>query len=766
MYYTREKHKRFLDKELTAISEDYLKKLNTKATALLAANKVYVTQFVKLDLKENPDADSSINVLGAGQLKLRFRKDKGIPRKNEYFTAVLLDKQMCLPKNWGDLSWGRLRAHQLEFSEVHCVWHGKADEKGYLLCGFSGISIEMARYLTDNKLEGCVIVLGPQAPPIDYYQNLISIVSNESPEMPAASILDFDKAFVPWNPQMINSNEEQIPGIISALDSHDQLVFQGPPGTGKTHLMASLVASLLKQQKSVLVTALTNRALIELAEKKSLKEMLDEGRVMKTNVSTDEQMKCKNLIPISSKDIVCESGKATLSTFYNASGWAGCCYEEQPFDYVIMDEASQALLGMIAACKNLGKKVLWIGDQKQMQPIILLSDETIIRNDYYMLANGFQTLCDNFRYPSFILTETRRLLPRAAALTSTFYHVPIKSVAEFEYIFKDDKKDYIPSDGGSTIVFKAMPAGKKDDFNSCQFVAGIVEDIMQKDWNLQVAVLTKFTDSVKMLQNCVIDRIGTRDNILIDTVERVQGLTCDVCIFYIPNTMMAMSLDRPLFNVATSRAKQLTIIVCDPSLQNENCDNDVRRYLDAVMGQESSVSLEEAPVEVHEESEKTDSPGLKVLGKIDLSQFETPKQKSVKSQVKKNIYIIDTNVFVKYPDILTKIDASYQVVLSAKVIDELDKLKITLDSEGKRNVEKALRNINRAMDNPNVSMELSDPNLLPDDFSKRSPDNNILTVALKFRSENPILLTSDNGLQIKAKGLKIATISLKEFLQH
>src|SRR5690606_2256813 len=107
--------------------------------------------------------------------------------------------------------------------------------------------------------------------------------------------LDFDKAFVPWNPQMINSNDEQIPGIISALDSHDQLVFQGPPGTGKTHLMASLVASLLKQQKSVLVTALTNRALIELAEKKSLKEMLDEGRVMKTNVSTDEQMKCKNL---------------------------------------------------------------------------------------------------------------------------------------------------------------------------------------------------------------------------------------------------------------------------------------------------------------------------------------------------------------------------------------------------------------------------------------------------------------------------------------
>lgn len=766
MYYTREKHKRFLDKELTAISEDYLKKLNTTATALLTDNKVYVTQFVKLEMKEDPVADSNINVLGSGQLMLRFRKDKGIPRKNEYFTAVLLDKQMCLPKNWGDLSWGKLRAHQLEYSEVHCVWHGKTDDKGFLLCGFSGVSIEMSRYLIENKLEGCVVVLGPQAPPIEYYQNLIGIVSNEKPDVPAAAILDFDNVSFPWDPQMINSNAEQIPGIIKALDTNNQLIFQGPPGTGKTHLMAGLVAELLSQNKNVLVTALTNRALIELAEKESLKGHLEAGNVMKTNVSTDEQTKCKNICPISSKEISCVSGKATLSTFYNASGWACDCYEEQPFDYVIMDEASQALLGMIAACKNLGKKVLWIGDQKQMQPIIMLSDETIARNDYYMLANGFQTLCDNFKYPSYILTETRRLLPRAAELTSTFYHVPIKSVAEFEYLFKDDKKNYFPKDGGCSIVYQTMPAGKKDDYNSCQFVAGIVDDVLQKYKDLEVAVLAKFTDSVKMLQNCVIDRLGTRQNVLVDTVERVQGLTCDVCIFYIPNTMMAMSLDRPLFNVATSRAKQMTIIVCDPSIKNENCDNDVRRYLALVANGTTEIVPDSAPTTTSNEASPAAAAGFKVLGKIDLSKFETPKQKAVKSQVKRNIYMIDTNVFVNCPDILSKIEASYQVVLSAKVIDELDKLKITLDAGGKRNVEKALRNINRAMDNPNVTMELSDPSLLPDDFNKRSPDNNILTVALKFKSENPILLTSDNGLQIKAKGLNIATITLKEFLQH
>ena len=49
--------------------------------------------------------------------------------------------------------------------------------------------------------------------------------------------------------------------------------------------------------------------------------------------------------------------------------------------------------------------------------------------------------------------------------------------------------------------------------------------------------------------------------------------------------------------------------------------------------------------------------------------------------------------------------------------------------------------------------------------NKRLPDNNILTVALKFKDENRILLTSDNGLQVKAKGLNMKTISLKDFLK-
>ena len=53
--------------------------------------------------------------------------------------------------------------------------------------------------------------------------------------------------------------------------------------------------------------------------------------------------------------------------------------------------------------------------------------------------------------------------------------------------------------------------------------------------------------------------------------------------------------------------------------------------------------------------------------------------------------------------------------------------------------------------------------LLPKDFDRTCPDNKILSVALKFMDENPILLTSDYGLQARAKGLGIKSISLKDF---
>ena len=75
MYYTREQHKKFLDKELTAISEEYLKKLNSKALALLADNEVYVTQFVKLDFKTDVKEETVIVTVPTRRIDISIRAD-------------------------------------------------------------------------------------------------------------------------------------------------------------------------------------------------------------------------------------------------------------------------------------------------------------------------------------------------------------------------------------------------------------------------------------------------------------------------------------------------------------------------------------------------------------------------------------------------------------------------------------------------------------------------------------------------------------------
>lgn len=192
------------------------------------------------------------------------------------------------------------------------------------------------------------------------------------------------------------------------------------------------------------------------------------------------------------------------------------------------------------------------------------------------------------------------------------------------------------------------------------------------------------------------------------------------------------------------------------------------RIIEASLQPEQIKAKEEQKKEMQELEEPTAAiprKEFKIVGKIDLSQFDTKKQRAVRSSTKENIYIIDTNVFVEAPSVISKIDDKYRIVLSAKVVDELDKLKITLADNKRYNVEKALRQINEAMDRRNnISMELADLSLLPPEFDKKSPDNMILSVALKFSSANPIIVTSDNGLQVKAKGLGISVISLKDFL--
>lgn len=740
MKYTRKDYESFLSTELETQMREYARLVETKAIVLKERGDVFVGRFIKL--QEN------------GMVIFKVRVNDNMPRKNTFWTASYFINEMGSYKNWGELSWAELRKqYQRECSEALCAWLSKSDDSNFCLVGIKNISVEFAQMLGKEKP---IIAFGPSDPPLEYLMNLIAIVRDTNCTV-TKQILDFEQSENNiWDPTKVESKENLNALLAQKLQINNCVEIQGPPGTGKTFRMAELSAELLRQRKSVLVTALTNQALIELVKKKDLKDFLEVQRISKTSLTVDERKEVPKLQPNAKNLCNAAPGYLSLATFYLSSAWAKDA-TDIPFDYVIMDEASQALYPMIAASMKLGRKVIWIGDQNQLPPIVITGEDVINRYDWGAIVKGFNTLCTNFSYPSFMLKETFRLTGRGAACTGIFYNNDLNSVSEVQVVSSTIK--CMNKNGGPTFWGMDLEPGNKIPNVAIHSIIDLVVKILAEDPETKVAVLSKFRATVRQLQKQFIlqsKKNEIPENLKIETVDRVQGLTVNYCIFFIPNASLKYSLEKELFNVATSRAQYCTVIVADKSLLGKDMEDVVRKYL--------LKSQDDKFVEFN--NVKTISSGnisVNVLDKIDLSKFEKKRKEIVEG--KENIYIIDTNVFVHCPNIIGKIGHKYKIVVPAKVLEELDKLKLK-ESIDKKALSDAARNINIAFTKHFSKMEDADVSLLPVGFDKKNPDCQILSVALKYKGENPIVLTSDNILQTRANGLGITTISLSDFLKQ
>ena len=76
-------------------------------------------------------------------------------------------------------------------------------------------------------------------------------------------------------------------------------------------------------------------------------------------------------------------------------------------------------------------------------------------------------------------------------------------------------------------------------------------------------------------------QLGSINNVLVDTVARVQGLTRNITIYVIADTDAKLySLEKRLFNVATSRAIRNTYIICPKNIADYTyMSAEVRQFL-------------------------------------------------------------------------------------------------------------------------------------------------------------------------------------------
>ena len=783
MLYTQREHYLFLEEELRAETDAFQQKLETNALYLLQEREeLFISQFVKFE---------------GGEMILKFSNKRGLPRKGDYLYCFTTPNSLHSYKEWGDMAYGDLIKSKGMATEVVCIWQSPLrDSPDYCLVGFRGVDLEFAEHIDGHA--GAFLVLGPNVPPYQYIHNLQNIVRrnrNESIANLLEGEIDTTEDVIP---QEIPRSIDVAEFMLTQLSLSDSVLLQGPPGTGKTTQIAKICKHLCAQGQSVLVTALTNRALMEVAGKEELSDLLADCKIHKTKLSVDESKELPALCNM--KTLAPQPGQIALSTFYITSGEA-CnlslmALGGQPFDVVIMDEASQALLAMFAAVKLLGKKCIFVGDTNQLPPVVALNSDRISRRSYYCYVNGLSTMSQINNIPSYRMTLTYRLPPRAAQFTGVFYNGSLISKAKVlsSYNYPEMREPYnkfFHPQGGPSLIKLDLPLGEKRPIPAMALAVMLVAAIIEQNPKQKIAVLSFYVETTKALQKTIFQTIGNHNNLLVETVSRIQGLTTDIVIYVVPNTVYTHTLNRQLFNVATSRATRHTIIIADSHYRDHSqfINNDVLRFLDSLNDASFYIPIQtnshlalEVPCEVIQEEPPvlesakqpestssdenfipTETPkiGVKVVGKIDLSKFDTSKPKK---KEKKGCYIIDTNVFVNCPDIIYKIGNNYSIVLSIKVIDELDKLKVQLEDEGKEAVKKALYIINKLIDSRGIALDVADMRLLPREFDRRSPDNMILAVALSHKDENPTLLTSDNGLQIKAKSLGIKVQSLNTFL--
>ncbi len=500
-------------------------------------------------------------------LIVRFKKG-GAPRlgiKMAGFAYSIPSNQKD-PNGW-DFTFKTFREqYSRKRTDLQPIFYLKNEDPAMHYIGFKGIDIEFMtiakQLLNQGKHPG--LVIADTDPPIQYLVNLISFIKNH----PNDPILNMDMRYGidSWVPRTFKNLNSRSTEVIDALKKEDEVIVQGPPGTGKSHLIAEVLAKYLKEGHTVCITALTNKALMEVAGKEGLKEWISLKKVFKANMTHEEQMQFPKLQP--TKDLTIPAGALLLGTYYKISEWYNMDnfnpIHFPTYDLIIIEEASQTFLATIAAFKKLAKKVIIIGDPIQLPPIVQdQNNASTFHPNMLRFIRGLEYYAPNCESTAYMLEESFRLGPTACELTGIFYNNRLISVASTPNCIKISEQylKYLPKSNGTLFVSADIMGVDVKAPAIISFFVEMVLDINSQNPKISIAALSPYKDTIKGIQGELGPKIRDMSRITVDTIDRVQGLTVDFTFFFLPVNNPSFSFNKNRFNVGTSRARAGTLII-------------------------------------------------------------------------------------------------------------------------------------------------------------------------------------------------------------
>lgn len=383
----------------------------------------------------------------------------------------------------------------------------------------------------------------------------------------------------------LDLSEAQKRIIYKACQLPSFLGIQGPPGTGKSYTLSVIADILHSQNKRIVIVAHTHQAvnncleaihainpninLVKIGEK--LKSI---GLPANIETCTFSEFNLKNKSKKRTKNPV------VGMTIYSAILNLGLRRNSLSPNILLVDEAGQiplsmgSLIGYFGAGSNL-----FFGDDAQMPPIF---HEEMISNPLSLSVfqqirkinpNYIDRLEVTYRMNQALTSFIGRNFYKDSSSESTF----LSSSASASHRVLDVNLAHADSVLTDLFDNKTSLSIIPDDDNSGDFkyynpiqakkITNIVDFVLKNGLSSnQIAIVTPYRKQVNEIRKCL-NEIGITDMPIVDTVERVQGITVEMVIFSVcaTNKEFLKSQENFIFspnriNVAISRAKTKAII--------------------------------------------------------------------------------------------------------------------------------------------------------------------------------------------------------------
>lgn len=392
-----------------------------------------------------------------------------------------------------------------------------------------------------------------------------------------------------------SNNQSQDDAIRKSLGCTFFHIIQGPPGTGKTYTIAKITKKLLENNNNVFVTAPTHTAINTCLNAIS-KEVPDKRRIIKIGernqadeivYNSDISRKTRLSYDSYRYSEFSQNGIVIGATPYALCYPASKKLEGWDFDYVIIDEAAQMSIPLALAAMAYGKKIIFVGDHKQLDPIMPTGT-----NNWLFAKSVFKHMIDKHPQNYTMLNESYRLSKSLVRIPSLLFYGDLLKSA-----LRNDNKEFTSFNYSDKEISKIINDNNNDilylhhEFDSLGrspyeaiLAAGIVKALSYNDVDLDdIAIITPYRAQVREIRKAlfhagIIDE-DTLDDVFVDTIERMQGQEKDYVIFSLANSNPSEVEDRLEFfyspnrlNVAITRAKIKCIVIANKKVF-ELCEN-------------------------------------------------------------------------------------------------------------------------------------------------------------------------------------------------